>query len=64
MERTIGTVSVRVSGRPEDVDGFVSRLREAPRVGVPQESGDYANRGDSGVRRYLTVELRGERGDG
>jgi hypothetical protein len=56
MRQTTATVSVRVPGDSEHVDGFVNRLGEAPLIDVFTESGDYANRRDPGVRRYLTVE--------
>ncbi|HEY1713500.1 MAG TPA: hypothetical protein VGG07_11395 [Solirubrobacteraceae bacterium] len=57
MRQTTTTVSVRVPGDSEDVDGFVNRLREAPLIEVSTASGEYASRRDSGVLRYLTVEL-------
>jgi hypothetical protein len=46
-------VRVRVSGPPEAVAQVADELRR--RLAVAEESGDYANRRDPGVRRYLSV---------
>jgi hypothetical protein len=46
-------VHIRLSGSPESVSLVAERLRRD--LAVLQESPDYPNRRDAGVRRYLDV---------
>lgn len=47
---------IRIEGETkEDIDLIVQRLRQV--MDVIEESRDYSNRRDSGVRRYLTVRV-------
>lgn len=55
-----GTVSVRVQGRPEDVDVYVERLLRAEEPGrrMVWRGRRYDDRNGITVRQYLTVDLR------
>lgn len=55
-------VRVRMSGPPPAVEELAARLRTV--LTVAEESPDYPNRGDPGVRRYLSVLLEEVAGDG
>jgi hypothetical protein len=51
-------VRVRISGPPGAVAQVADELRRW--LPVAEESGDYPNRRNPGVRRYLSVLLTGE----
>lgn len=55
-----GTVSVRVQGRPEDVDAYVEQLLQAVEPGrrTVWRGRRYDDRNGVTVRQYLTVDLR------
>jgi hypothetical protein len=55
-----GTVTVRVQGRPEDVDAYLAELqaRETPGRRRVWRSRRYEDSNGVTVRQYVTVDLR------
>jgi len=58
MAMTAELVHIRISGPPTAVKAVADCVRQ--RLNVAEESPDYRNRRDPGVRRYLAVLVENE----
>lgn len=51
-------LDIRLMGDPEEIERAIAQLRTLPGLRILKVSGPRPNRGDNGMRVYVTVEVR------